>query len=209
MFPKWLALFVITYMTACSITAFIQGNTEFLIYAISMVVFISIVAYLHREVRYTATALWLLAIWGLLHMIGGTIPINPSLAAPDASPVLYSLRIHPDLPRYDQITHAFGFFSATVACWESAQVLIKAQRGLHLSITAMLMGMGLGAINEVLEFFATLFTETNVGGYTNTGWDLVSNTVGTVIAGIWCLFRRAPKATDHASQSENNRPITP
>lgn len=215
MFPKWLAFFVISYMVACSYAAFQQGNTEFLIYAVSMVVFISIVAYLHREVRYSATALWLLAFWGLMHMIGGTIPIDPTLAAPDASPVLYSLRIHPDLPRYDQITHTFGFFSATVACWESAQVLIKAKPGLHLSITAMLMGMGLGAINEVLEFFATLFTETNVGGYTNTGWDLVSNTIGAILAGIWCSTRKVPPsshpkttATDNPLKSTENQPNT-
>ncbi len=210
--PTGLPLFVLAYMILCSFAAFKQGNTEFLMYAVSMLVFITILVVLHKRVHYSPTALWLLTFWGFLHMIGGTIPVNPDLVSPDASPVLYSLRIHPDLPRYDQITHAFGFFSATVACWESAQVLIKAHPGLHLSITATLMGMGLGAINEVLEFFATLVTETNVGGYTNTGWDLVSNTIGAIVAGCWCLYRpnhpssHAPEPQAHHDPKTTEKP---
>jgi len=44
-------------------------------------------------------------------------------------------------------------------------------------------GMGFGAANEVVEFIATLtLPGTNVGGYANTGWDLVANSVGCLIA---------------------------
>jgi hypothetical protein len=46
-------------------------------------------------------------------------------------------------------------------------------------------GMGFGALNEIVEFVATLtIPETNVGGYENTGWDLVFNFFGCVIAAI-------------------------
>jgi len=46
-------------------------------------------------------------------------------------------------------------------------------------------GMGFGALNEVIEFAATILVpETNVGGYMNTGWDLVSNLVGCVLAAV-------------------------
>lgn len=38
---------------------------------------------------------------------------------------------------------------------------------------------GFGGLNEVIEFFLTLtLPETNIGGYINTGWDLVSNLDG-------------------------------
>jgi hypothetical protein len=44
-------------------------------------------------------------------------------------------------------------------------------------------GMGLGALNEVVEFVAVLtMPKTNVGGYVNTGWDLVANAVGALVA---------------------------
>ena len=48
----------------------------------------------------------------------------------------------------------------------------------------------LGAGNEVVEFIATLvMPDTNVGGYENTGWDLVSNLIGTVIAAFLIKLR--------------------
>jgi hypothetical protein len=40
---------------------------------------------------------------------------------------------------------------------------------------------GFGALNEIVEFIATMLTVTNVGGYINTALDLVSNMVGSVI----------------------------
>ena len=188
-----LNLFVALYMIGCTIAALRQGNTEFLMYAFAMVVNIALVLLVHARVRLTTAALWLLAVWGALHMLGGTVPIPERYVLGDGHPVLYSLRLHPELPRYDQYTHAFGFFSATVLCWESMRVLVGARSRIALSVCAAIMGMGLGAVNEVIEFAATRVTETNVGGYVNTGWDLVSNTVGAVVAGVWCLWRRVPR----------------
>ncbi|NIP97158.1 MAG: hypothetical protein GWO24_28490 [Akkermansiaceae bacterium] len=46
-----------------------------------------------------------------------------------------------------------------------------------------LAGMGFGALNEVVEFIAVLvLPETNVGGFYNTGWDLVYNLLGSLVA---------------------------
>jgi hypothetical protein len=43
--------------------------------------------------------------------------------------------------------------------------------------------MGLGAVNEIIEFIAVLSVpDTNVGGYYNTALDLVFNGAGAVIA---------------------------
>jgi hypothetical protein len=51
------------------------------------------------------------------------------------------------------------------------------------------MGMGLGAANEVVEFVITLIVpDTNVGGFVNTGWDLVSNMTGAVGACVIIRF---------------------
>ena len=197
-----LVVFVTLYMLACSALALRQGNTEFLMYAVVMLVFITLVLFLHLRVRFSPLALWLLAIWGCLHMLGGTLPINPQLTdafraatTDDSKPtaaVLYSLRYFPNLPRYDQLIHTFGFFSATVASYEAARVLLSARKSIPLVIIAALMGIGLGAINEVIEFIAVLsMPHTNVGGYYNTAWDLVSNTIGATLAAFFLLFRRS------------------
>lgn len=194
-----LTAFVLIYMLVFSSLALRQGNTEFLMYAVVMVIFILIILALHTLIRFNTFTLWLLAIWGFLHMGGGTIPVNPELtdayraateeAGRPTSAVLYSMRIHPDFPKYDQIVHAFGFFTATIASYEALRALLRAPRSIATAACAALMGIGLGAINEVIEFIAVLtMPETNVGGYINTGWDLVANTIGATVGATLSLL---------------------
>lgn len=204
--PRALTLFVIAFMSITTFMALNQGNHEFLFYGFTLLIIIYLLVELHRRVTFTRTALWLLTIWGFLHMIGGTVPVSPEFVPDEGSSVLYSFRLRPDLPRYDQIIHAFGFFSATVACWEAVRSLLGARRSVTLSIIAAIMGMGLGALNEVIEFIATRFTDTNVGGYTNTGWDLVSNTIGTICAGFWCLNRNLDREQTSDNQTTTEPP---
>ena len=60
--------------------------------------------------------------------------------------------------------------------------------GLMLLVGAA--GMGFGGLNEVIEFIAVLLIpSTNVGGYINTGWDLVSNLTGCVLAAVLIRLR--------------------
>jgi uncharacterized membrane protein YjdF len=52
-----------------------------------------------------------------------------------------------------------------------------------LSIVVIMAGLGIWALNEIVEFIATLIVaETGVGGYINTSLDLVSDLVGAIIA---------------------------
>ncbi|MFN0133663.1 MAG: DUF2238 domain-containing protein, partial [Phycisphaerales bacterium] len=186
-----LAAFVALYMVGFTARAVLVGNYEFLFYAAVMVVLAGGVMAMNARVRFSTLVLWLLAAWGFLHMAGGNVPIPASLApdwtppSPGARTVLYNMRPAAWMPKYDQIVHAFGFFSATLAC---AEALAAAVPGLRLSlgvrIAIFCMGMGLGAANEVVEFVATRFMETNVGDFVNTGWDLVSNMTGATIAAI-------------------------
>jgi len=61
-----------------------------------------------------------------------------------------------------------------------------------LAILVVLMGLGLGALNELVEFVAVVtIPETNVGGYKNTLWDLVFDLIGAVLAVILLTYRRA------------------
>ena len=78
----------------------------------------------------------------------------------------------------------------TWVCWQGLLGAF-ARRGIPIRPTAGLLtisvaaGMGFGAANEIIEFLATrVLPETNVGGYENTGWDLVSNAVGCLIAAV-------------------------
>lgn len=127
-------------------------------------------------------------------MAGGTVPM--SVGAGDGAGVLYGYRAAAWLPRYDQIVHAAGFFAASLACFDVLWAMVgrvgsRTGSRLGLGVCAALMGCGLGALNEVLEFWITLvLPEHNVGGYVNTGWDLVSNLVGCVAAAVVVVSRR-------------------
>jgi hypothetical protein len=65
-------------------------------------------------------------------------------------------------------------------------------RGFGSLILCGAASLGFGALNEVVEFVATLsIPETNVGGYENTGWDLVANLVGVALASLIIHLRIA------------------
>ena len=53
----------------------------------------------------------------------------------------------------------------------------------------VLGGMGIGALNEIIEFAAVvIFGQTGVGGYWNTALDLVFNLLGAIAATIFIHF---------------------
>ncbi|MGI8683988.1 MAG: hypothetical protein ACR2MO_02610, partial [Acidimicrobiales bacterium] len=94
--------------------------------------------------------LWALAVWGLVHMAGGIIPLG-------GDRVLYNARFGPDLFRYDRFVHAFGFGSATLACGKVLRHWLPDGRfDLTPTGIVVLAGMGVGGINEIAEFVATL-----------------------------------------------------
>lgn len=195
--------FVGTYLLTFSAVAIARWNYEFVFYGIVLLLEIACIVLLDRRVRFSTGVLIALAIWGLLHMMGGTIPIPESLTEPTRPPVLYNLRLHPWMPKYDQLVHALGFGVATWAAAEALnRLLVPGPRGLGLFLALVFIGSGLGAFNEVIEFAATLIMPgTNVGGYDNTGWDLVSNLVGATAAGLcWCAsgMRAQKSAGDSA-----------
>ena len=175
--------FTATYLVTFAVLAAIRFNPEFLYYAVVLALIIAGVMTIDRRVHFSTPVLWGLSIWGLMHLAGGTLPVPASLVAPDATHVLYNLRPAPWLPKYDQITHAYGFGVTTLACWQAVRAAGVTRPTPGTLILIVAAGMGFGAINEVIEFAATrLMPQTNVGGYTNTGWDLVSNLIGAITA---------------------------
>ena len=161
----------------------IAGSRLTLTYTVIVVGAGLLVAALHVRVRFSRGVLWAVALWGLLHMAGGLIEF-------DGDAVLYNVDLRLGPVRYDRLVHAFGFGTTAVASWQAMRNRLAVAPGIVAGVIAALAGMGVGALNEVVEFVMSQTMETNVGGYENTGYDLIANTIGCTIAGIWVARRR-------------------
>ncbi len=187
------AAFTVAYLATALVMALARGNTEFLVYMGVMVALIGVVWAVHRQVELTAGALWGLSLWGLAHMAGGLIVVPAGWPTNEASRVLYALWLIPERLKYDHVVHAYGFGVTTWVCWQGIRAAVCARAGsVHptfgLLVLSAAAGLGFGALNEVVEFAATLLVpSTGVGGYVNTGWDLVANLVGAAgaITLVW------------------------
>lgn len=180
------AVVTAVYMLLALGYALSQGNTEFLFYIVVVLVLGAIIWQIDQCFGIPTPLLWLLSLWGALHMAGGLVPLLPGMPYNPPNAVLYSWWLMPDLLKYDHVVHALGFGICTALCWYLLKPALsnKTPRWTILSL-AIFGGMGLGAANEIVEFIAVLaMPNTNVGGYVNTGWDLVSNLVGSLIAAV-------------------------
>lgn len=168
------------------VVAFTYWNYEFIYYGITLAVIGAGVMWVDRRSQLPLPVLWGLFLWLVLHLAGGIVPVPEAwIDEGMTNKTLYNVRPVAWLPRYDQCVHAFGFFVSSLAAWRAIYVgsgrTLKPTFGPRVG--AGLMGMGLGGMNEVIEFIGTrIMPETNVGDFVNTGWDLVSNMTGCVIA---------------------------
>lgn len=196
---RYISVFTLCYFLGFIAYALKVQNYEFLMYEAEMALIMMGVVWMDRRVRFSPLVLWMLVLWGFFHLAGGLIPIPDSIAdmreadPGDAVQVLYNMRLLPWLPRYDQFIHAFGFGTCALAAREALQAHLGRPLSINLpmGMAVFLIALGLGAVNEVIEFAAVLLIpNTNVGGYTNTGWDLVSNSVGAGLAILYMRLRR-------------------
>ena len=95
--------------------------------------------------------------------------------------------------KYDQVVHAYLYFVVVFVIWSLLRPhFTKNFPSWAISLSLVLMSVGVGALNEIAEFIAVLaLPETGVGGYYNTAWDIVFNTLGAVIGAVVLHFSRA------------------
>ena len=174
-------------VNACALAAFTalfasRKNYEFLLYIGVIIFFLALILATNKRVDYPNGVLWGLTAWALLHMSGGGLYIG-EVKVYEIILIPLSEKYH--IFRYDQFVHIVGFGVATLVMYYLIKPLLRPNldRWVALSIVVVMAGLGVGALNEIVEFAATvLMPETGVGGYTNTSLDLVSDLVGAVLA---------------------------
>ena len=160
-----------------------------------IIVFFVLIALTQRRVEFSPLVLWGLTLWGLMHMAGGFVPVDKGRLY---DVMLVTLSPKYEVLKYDQAVHLFGFGVATLVCYHLLRKRLapEAKAGAVLLSLVALMGMGLGALNEVIELFVTLTApQSGVGGYMNTALDMASNMFGSVLAVAWIGLQRRRQRT--------------
>jgi putative membrane protein len=159
-------------------------NFEFVIYVAVIFVIIGGVLLTAHKSEFPLWQLWLLSIWGLMHVLGGAVVIDGG--------VLFGYRIYPFLDlggdfyvlKYDQVVHMYlyGVVAAMTYRLLRAKLAIR-NNSMLVSLFAILTSVGISALNEIMEFLIAVTIERNgVGGYENAMLDLIFNLSGAIVA---------------------------
>jgi hypothetical protein len=156
----------------------VTGSDLAIPYAVIVLSGAMLVAAVEPEEGFGPLVLAGLVLWAVGHLAGGTVGIG-------GDRTLYNA-ITPGGLHFDNVVHFVGFGTAGLAWWEATRSWLPSASGhaLGAACAVWLAGMGIGALNEMIEFLTTLvLPETNVGGFHNTGRDLIANCLGAAVAG--------------------------
>jgi len=168
-----------------------RKNYEFVGYIGVIIFFFILILATNKKHDLSNEILWGLTTWALMHMVGGLIIVKEQ--------VVYKLTLinlietsNFVILRYDQFVHLIGFGVATLIAYSLLKPYLNKKVNMKvLSVLIVLLGMGVGALNEIIEFFAVLaLPETGVRGYYNTMFDMVFNTIGAILAVIWINIKK-------------------
>lgn len=166
-----------------------KQNYEFILYIVVLIFLLIFMTLLHKKFNFPTGVLLGTSIWGLMHMAGGSLQVRGdrlyglillSLFETNGTPLL----------RYDQFVHLYLYIFVTIIAFYILKPYLKPNLNkFTISILFIFIGMGIGSLNEIIEFSAVLtMAQTGVGDYFNTMWDLVFNTLGAIIGVLYLNF---------------------
>ncbi len=193
---KTILAFTALYTLAFSAYFMGRFNIEFIAYA-GVITFIFTLLYSTLDkTRIPASILAGISIWGLLHMMGGSIPT--------ADGVLYNWKMYPFFDgggelyilKFDQFVHLYLYAVVALLFLHLLRNYFANKHSqILIGFIAVMASMGIGAMNEIIEFIAVLSVpDNNVGGYINTALDIVFNFAGAFVAVVgFYLFHKDPE----------------
>lgn len=186
---KFIVYFTFIYVGIFSINSLIRGNVEFIYYTAVLLLSIAIIILIHRRFHFYPVVLLSLSMLGLLHLLGGNFYLGATR--------LYDYYILHGWFKYDNLVHMMGSGIMVMLAYAMLAPVISDEfsgKDFYFILLLVLIGMGLGSINEMIEFIAVLIFDVSeqVGGYTNTLLDLIYNTLGSVIMAFILVKSKTP-----------------
>ncbi|MBT8141368.1 MAG: DUF2238 domain-containing protein [Gammaproteobacteria bacterium] len=189
--PQYLIGYFLTAVLV--VWSLVSQNYEFMIYAAAVLVLVVLLHSTQKIYHFKSGVLWAFVAWIIMHILGGLLPVGNG--------VLYSKVLIPiigepyEILKYDQVVHAYCYTVVALLLWPVVMHVAKPENG-HKTLVflTVLAATGIGGLNEIVEFIATLTVpETNVGGYENTAIDIVANLLGALLA---IPFLKRPNKAD-------------
>lgn len=192
-----LVIFNLIYIIGFALYYILRNNYEFLAYIGVLVLLFGFVALIQKKVRFEPLVLWMLSIWGLLHMMGGGVRMSNGLVL--YRWVVFELFSSSSVSefvilKFDQVLHFYIYLVMSLVLAHLAiSGIRKGIKPSHFYLFIALASMGIGVVNELVEFGIVLVLKNSgVGGYYNTLLDLCFNTAGAIAgAGIDYIFRKS------------------
>ncbi|MBT3397494.1 DUF2238 domain-containing protein [archaeon] len=162
-----------------------KSNYEFIGYTVIVGLLFNAVLYANKHYNFPLLGIWLVAIWGVLHLFGGSIYIGGTRLY---DLILINIMGPPFfILKYDQFVHAFCYFAFAIIVYYMLKKHMKPKQTVALITFTILAAAGIGMLNEVIEFGMVIYAGAAeaVGGYYNTALDMVFNFIGAIIGAFY------------------------
>lgn len=180
---RFVLVFTALYLLVGGLYFFQDSNLEFVIYVgVIVAALILLFGTLHLT-KFPSYILWLISIWGLMHVLGGSVQTSDG--------VLFAYRIYPFLDlggdfyilKYDQVVHGYLYGVMSIVFLHVLKNTLRASGPVWILILlAIMASMGVSAMNEIMEFLIAVNLERHgVGGYENAMLDLIFNFSGAIV----------------------------
>ncbi len=190
---KMLFLYMFVYIIIFAIFAIYYRNYEFIFYIFITTILVVITYLSYKHIRLSYHIIFGLAILGSLHILGGSLHIGQTR--------LYDFWLIKGIFRYDHLVHSFAMFISTFVAYNilGPRLDFKIERHPFFFFALLvLIALGIGAVNEILELFAVVFlgAANGVGDYMNNALDLLFNLIGSIIASIFVYYYHVKGITE-------------
>lgn len=164
-----------------------KQNWEFLVYVVVSFVVALIVYFADKKFNFPVFAKVGFLVWLFLHFAGGLFRYGETAWY---GIIFFNIVGDPYyILRYDQVLHFFFYFIASIFLYGVVVHYTKPKTSKKaLFFLTVLVAVGVGALNEIVEFAVYVYAEnTGVGTYINNALDLVFNTVGAIVGTLLAM----------------------
>jgi putative membrane protein len=179
---------IFVYLLLAGLLAYFipMGNYEFIGYAVVVGLLYYAVLAADKYYNFPVYSFWLFGIWVVSHMLGGALYFGGTRLYDTILIPIFNGGGEFVILKYDQLIHAYCYIAFAVLVYHALKKHFKKGQDRALILFTILAAVGIGLLNEVIEFGMVVFADAAdaVGGYYNTALDLVFNLIGAIIGAI-------------------------